>query len=102
MTDEALDGFYEALLDDDADALYERAPVGYLSTTPHGTIIKANETFLTWTGYRRGEVVGGREVGPAPDGGGGGFHQNPHAPAGGGAGWGGGGGRDNVYRARWR
>ena len=36
-----------ALLDDDAEALYERAPCGYLSTTPDGTIVKVNQTFLT-------------------------------------------------------
>ena len=41
----------QALLDDDPEALYERAPCGYLSTTPDGTIVKVNQTFLTWTGY---------------------------------------------------
>ena len=53
--DEALDDFYEALLDDDAEELYERAPCGYLSTTPEGTIIKVNRTFLTWTGHERAD-----------------------------------------------
>jgi phosphoserine phosphatase RsbU/P len=55
---EALEGFYEALLDDDAEQLYDRAPCGYLSTTPDGTIIKVNQTFLTLTGYDRGQLVG--------------------------------------------
>ena len=36
--------------------LYERAPCGYLSTTPDGTIIKVNQTFLTWTGYERADL----------------------------------------------
>ena len=58
--DAALEAFYGALSDDDAEALYERAPCGYLSTTPDGTIVKANETFLTWTGYRREDLVGRR------------------------------------------
>jgi sigma-B regulation protein RsbU (phosphoserine phosphatase) len=55
---EALEGFYEALLDDDAEQLYDRAPCGYLSTAPDGTIIKVNQTFLTLTGYDRGQLVG--------------------------------------------
>ena len=33
---QALEAFYEALLDDDAEELYDRAPCGYLSTTPDG------------------------------------------------------------------
>jgi sigma-B regulation protein RsbU (phosphoserine phosphatase) len=55
---EALEGFYAALLDDDAEQLYDRAPCGYLSTAPDGTIIKVNQTFLTLTGYDRGQLVG--------------------------------------------
>lgn len=47
----ALDGFCDALLDDDPQALYDRAPCGYLSTTPDGRILKSNETLRTWTGY---------------------------------------------------
>ena len=57
---EALEGFFGALSEDDAHALYERAPCGYLSTTPDGTITKVNQTFLTWTGHRRHEVLGRR------------------------------------------
>lgn len=56
----ALDAFYAALLSDDAEALYERAPCGYLSTTPDGMIVKANQTFLTWTGWAADELVGRR------------------------------------------
>jgi sigma-B regulation protein RsbU (phosphoserine phosphatase) len=52
------EAFYTALLDDDPVELYENAPCGYLSTLPDGTIIKANATFLTWTGFERAEIVG--------------------------------------------
>lgn len=55
---EALEAFCEALLDDDPEQLYDRAPCGYLSTAPNGTIIKVNQTFLTLTGYDRGQLVG--------------------------------------------
>jgi diguanylate cyclase (GGDEF)-like protein/PAS domain S-box-containing protein len=44
----------EASLED----LYENAPCGYLSTAVDGTIVRVNDTFLLWTGYRRGDVVG--------------------------------------------
>ncbi len=54
---EALDAFLGALLDDDPVTLYERAPCGYVSTTPDGTIIKANQTFLDMVGLDREEVV---------------------------------------------
>lgn len=54
----AREAFYGALLDDDPATLYERAPCGYLSTTPDGLIVKVNETLLTWTGYARGDLLG--------------------------------------------
>src|SRR5580704_12791726 len=37
--------------------LYEIAPCGFLSTLPDGTIIKANQTLLDWTGYSLEEVL---------------------------------------------
>lgn len=52
--------FIEALLEHDADRLYEQAPCGYLSTTPDGMIVRVNETFLTWTGHERDDLVGKR------------------------------------------
>ena len=52
------DDFYAALLEDDPEELYENAPCAYLSTSPDGTIVKVNATFLAWTGYRREELVG--------------------------------------------
>ena len=39
--DAALKAFAAALLDDDPHELYDRAPCGYLSTTPDGLIVKA-------------------------------------------------------------
>ena len=37
--------------------LYEQAPCGYISTRPDGTIVRTNQTFLTWTGYGRDELL---------------------------------------------
>jgi phosphoserine phosphatase RsbU/P len=54
------DAFYSALADDDPAELYDNAPCGYLSTLPDGTIVKANTTFLTWTGYDRDALIGRR------------------------------------------
>ncbi len=46
--------------EEDPGDLYEHAPCGYLTTLPDGTIVKVNETFLTWTGYGRAELIGQR------------------------------------------
>jgi sigma-B regulation protein RsbU (phosphoserine phosphatase) len=51
-----LEGFYDALVEDDPEELYETAPCGYVSTTPDGTITKANRTFLAWTGHDSEEL----------------------------------------------
>ncbi|GAA3515060.1 SpoIIE family protein phosphatase [Aeromicrobium panaciterrae] len=48
---------YEQLRDDDAELLYQHAPVGYLSVAPDGVIVKVNETFLRWTGHSRDDLV---------------------------------------------
>lgn len=76
----ALEDFYAALLDDDAEELYERAPCGYLSTSPDGTIIKVNQTFLTWTGYQREDLVGRRRFVDLLTGGGRIYHETHYAP----------------------
>lgn len=55
---EAIEGFIDALVDDDAEQLYDRAPCGYLSTLPDGTIVKANQTFLSLTGFNGHEIIG--------------------------------------------
>ncbi|MDX6748582.1 ATP-binding protein [Geminicoccaceae bacterium 1502E] len=46
-----------AIPEESAEELYENAPCGYLSTLPDGTIVRANATFLSWTGHGRGEVL---------------------------------------------
>ena len=45
---------------ENAEDLYEHAPCGYLSTLPDGTIIRVNDTLLSWTGHRRDALVGQR------------------------------------------
>ncbi len=77
---EAAEGFYSALLDDDAEALYERAPCGYVSTTPDGTIVKVNQTFLTWSGYQRGDLIGRRTFAELLTAGGRIYHETHYAP----------------------
>jgi sigma-B regulation protein RsbU (phosphoserine phosphatase) len=78
--DSALDDFYRALLDDDPQKLYDRAPCGYLSTTPDGTVVKVNDTFLTWTGHDRGELVGHRTFSSLLSPGGRIYHDTHYAP----------------------
>ncbi|MCW2843888.1 MAG: rsbP 3 [Nocardioides sp.] len=60
MTSESLarEAFLEALVYDDPVQLYERAPCGFLSTTPDGVIVKCNGTFRTWIGLEAGDIVG--------------------------------------------
>jgi sigma-B regulation protein RsbU (phosphoserine phosphatase) len=76
----ATDGFREALLEDDPVQLYERAPCGYLSTAPDGTIVKVNQTFLAWTGYRADELVGRRTFAQLLTPGGRIYHETHYAP----------------------
>jgi sigma-B regulation protein RsbU (phosphoserine phosphatase) len=52
--------FEEALLRHDPADLFDRAPCGYLTTSPEGLILAVNQTLLTWTGFGRGELVGVR------------------------------------------
>jgi len=66
--------------DDDPDDLYEHAPCGYLTTLPDGTVVKVNETFLTWTGYTRAELVGRRRFRDLLTPGGRIFHETHYAP----------------------
>lgn len=76
----ATDDFYAALLEDDPEALYEQAPCGYLSTTPDGTIVKVNRTFLTWSGYERDDLVGRRTFSDLLTPGGRIYHETHFAP----------------------
>lgn len=77
---EALDRFLGALLDDDPVLLYEQAPCGYLSTTPDGTIIKANQTFLGLAGLTRDDVIGRRRFAEMLTRGGQIYHETHYAP----------------------
>lgn len=79
-TEKAVEGFYEALLDDDAEKLYDQAPCGYLSTTPDGLVIKVNQTFLTMTGFARDELVGRRTFASLLTAGGRIYHETHYAP----------------------
>ena len=66
--------------EESAEEVYENAPCGYLSTAPDGRIVKVNETFLSWIGCSRDELIlgkrfadlltvgpGGAEMTPARD-----------------------------------
>lgn len=48
------------LLARSTEELFENAPCGYLAATSDGDIVKVNQTFLTWTGYERDELLAGR------------------------------------------
>jgi phosphoserine phosphatase RsbU/P len=56
----AREAFDAALIADDPETLYQQAPCGYLSLTADGLVVKANQTFLTWTGFARDELEGRR------------------------------------------
>lgn len=75
----ASSAFQQALREDDAYALYEQAPCGYLSTSPAGIITKANATFLTWTGYAPPDVIG-RRLTELLDAGGRLYHDTHYGP----------------------
>lgn len=60
MTGSTEEAFHEALLREDPETIYQRSPCGYLSTTPDGTLVRVNDTFLRWTGHSREELVGRR------------------------------------------
>lgn len=49
-------------MEESAEDLYEQAPCGYISTRPDGTFLKVNQTFLTWTGYPREELLAGKRM----------------------------------------
>lgn len=48
----------DAGIEDSLEDLYEHAPCGYVSTTLDGAVVRVNDTLLTWTGYRRDELIG--------------------------------------------
>jgi PAS domain S-box-containing protein len=69
-----------ALFEESAEDLYENAPCGYLSALPGGTIVRVNQTFLTWTGYRREDLVDRRRFHELLTAGGRIFHETHYAP----------------------
>jgi phosphoserine phosphatase RsbU/P len=74
------DQFYAALCEDDPEDLYEHAPCGYLSTLADGTIVKVNQTLLTWIGHRRDELVGRKRFVDLLTVGGRIYHETHYAP----------------------
>jgi PAS domain S-box-containing protein len=69
-----------AKLEEAALDLYENAPCSYLSTDPHGLIIRVNQTFLDWTGHRRDELVGVKRFQDLLTAGGRIYHETHYAP----------------------
>ncbi|BCJ39488.1 hypothetical protein GCM10010168_62640 [Actinoplanes ianthinogenes] len=45
---------------EEPENFFDDAPCGYLTLLPDWTIVEVNGTFLTWTGFRRDELVGYR------------------------------------------
>lgn len=72
--------FLAALRHDDAGLLDDRAPCGYLSTTPDGLVVRVNDTFLAWTGHRRDDLVGRRRFADLLPVGGRIYHETHYAP----------------------
>jgi len=68
------------LLEESPEDLYEHAPCGYLSTLLDGTIVKVNETFLSWTGYRADDLVRSRKFSQLLTAGGRIFYETHYAP----------------------
>jgi PAS domain S-box-containing protein len=68
------------LLEESAEELYDGAPCGYLSTRPDGTILRVNQTFLTWTGYERDALVGRKRFQDLLSPGGRIYHETHYAP----------------------
>jgi PAS domain S-box-containing protein len=52
----------ETLLEESAEDLFDRAPCGYVSTLPDGTIVRVNQTFLEWIGRSRDVLLEGTRL----------------------------------------
>jgi PAS domain S-box-containing protein len=63
-----------------AEELLESAPCGYLSAAPDGMLLRVNETFLRWTGYRREDLVGVKRFQDLLSVGGRIYHETHYAP----------------------
>ncbi len=75
-----VDAYLDALRDDDPELLYDTAPCGYLSTTPDGKILKANQTLLDLLGYQRDELVDRLKFTDLLSAGGRIYHETHYAP----------------------
>jgi phosphoserine phosphatase RsbU/P len=71
---------YAELLEESAEDLYEHAPCGYVSALLDGTIVRVNQTFLSWTGYRAEDLVGVRKLQQLLTQGGRIFYETHYAP----------------------
>src|ERR1700754_101779 len=71
---------FSALLEDDAEELYDHAPCGHLSTMLDGRIVKINATLLDWLGHTRADLVGRRRFSDLLSIGGKLYHETPLAP----------------------
>ncbi|QZY28350.1 SpoIIE family protein phosphatase [Nocardioides coralli] len=80
-TGSAREAFLDALVFDDPVQLYERAPCGFLSTTPDGLIVKCNSTFRSWVGYDAAELVGSMSLIDLLTPGGRIYHETHYAPS---------------------
>jgi PAS domain S-box-containing protein len=69
-----------AILEESVEDLYEHAPCGYLSALPGGLVVKVNQTFLTWTGFTREDLVGQKRFQDLLTAGGRIFHETHYAP----------------------
>jgi PAS domain S-box-containing protein len=74
------DALPAALLEESTEDLYENAPCGYFSALPDGTLVKVNQTFLTWTGYRREDLVSRKRLRDLLTAGGRIFYETHYAP----------------------
>jgi len=50
----------DELLHESLEELYEQAPCGFLFTRPDGTIVRVNQTLLSWIGHERDDLLSGR------------------------------------------
>lgn len=67
-------------LEESLTDLYEHAPCGYLTTSPDGMILRANATFLAWTGYEAADLVGAKRFVDLLSPGGRIYHETHYAP----------------------
>ncbi|MET8412969.1 SpoIIE family protein phosphatase [Streptomyces sp. NPDC005195] len=80
QTDDLEFSAFSALLEDNAEDLYEHAPCGYLSTLLDGRIAKVNTTLLDWLGHQRADVIGRKHFSDLLTVGGRLYHETHFAP----------------------